>query len=132
MADVLVKQKIKYTIGEVAQTTGLSVDTLRFYEKTDVIGPIDRETGGRRCFSQNDLDWLGFVNCLKSTGMPLDSIREYRRLMKLGNSTAERRKELMVLHRDFLTRQMKELQSAMDHINYKIEFYDDILKGHSL
>ena len=129
MADLLEKKKTKFAIGEISQAVNLSVDTLRFYEKSNVIGPINRDSGGRRCFSQKDLDWLGFVNCLKSTGMPLDIIREYRRLMKEGDGTAARRKELMVLHKDYLEKQIIELQSAMNHINYKIEIYDEILKG---
>lgn len=131
MADLLEKKETKFSIGEVAHKAGLTVDTLRYYEKSQVIGPIDREAGGRRCFSQKDVDWLGFVNCLKSTGMSLDVIREYRRLMKEGDSTAARRKELMVFHKESLERQMIDLQNAMSQINYKIEFYDDILKGPS-
>lgn len=132
MADLLSKEKTeKLTIGDVVQETGLSADTLRFYEKSDVIGPIDREPGGRRCYSLQDLNWLEFVNCLKSTGMPLDTIREYRRLMKLGDETAARRKELMVEHRDYLNKQMVELKAAMEHIDWKIEFYDEILDSKS-
>jgi len=122
------------TIGDVARETGLSADTLRYYEKSEVIGPVDRERGGRRRYSRRDVEWLDFVNCLKSTGMPLDSIREYRRLMLLGNETAAQRKELMVQHKERLECEITKLQGAMNHINWKIEFYDEILdsESHSL
>lgn len=124
----------RLTIGDVAQETGLTVDTLRYYEKSEVLGPIRRDAGGRRCFTNKDLDWLDFVSCLKSTGMPLDSIREYRRLMQEGDETAAQRKELMIQHRESLEQQMANLQDAMDRINYKIDFYDEILnsKSHNL
>ncbi|MBN2657041.1 MAG: MerR family transcriptional regulator [Spirochaetales bacterium] len=120
-----------FTIGDVVRETGLSADTLRYYEKSQVIGPIDREGGGRRRYTRKDVEWLDFVNCLKSTGMALDTIREYRRLMLIGDETAAARKDLMVLHKKYLERQMAELQAAMNHINWKIEFYDDILNSES-
>lgn len=119
------------TIGAVSQETGLSVDTLRFYEKSEVIGPIQREPGGRRCFNEKDMNWLDFVNCLRSTGMPLDSIREYRRLMEMGDETAAARKELMIEHKRSLEKQMAALQEAMNRIEYKIDFYDEILNSSS-
>jgi DNA-binding transcriptional MerR regulator len=132
MSNVLEKEKTEsLSIGQVVETSGLSADTLRYYEKSEVIGPIERDSGGRRSYSRKDLDWLGFVTCLKSTGMPLDTIREYRRLMLLGDGTAARRKELMVLHKQYLEHQMTELQAAMNHINWKIEFYDEILESQS-
>ncbi|MBB6482110.1 MerR family transcriptional regulator [Spirochaeta isovalerica] len=132
MIDVAEREKTEsLTIGDAVKLTGLSADTLRYYEKSEVIGPIDREESGRRRYSRKDMEWLDFVNCLKSTGMPLDTIREYRRLMMLGNETAAQRKELMVLHKEYLEHQMTELQAAMNHINWKIEFYDDILNSSS-
>lgn len=123
-----------FSIGDVAEETGLTVDTLRFYEKSEVIGPIHRKHGGRRSYTKKDLDWLDFVTCLKSTGMSLDSIREYRKLMMEGDETAAKRKELMIQHRESLEQQMATLQEAMDRINYKIDFYDEILnsKSHNL
>jgi DNA-binding transcriptional MerR regulator len=132
MADLMEQEKLQYTIGDVSNMTGLSVDTLRFYEKSGVIGEVSRDRGGRRVFNKQNLDWLNFVSCLKSTGMSLDLIREDRDLMLQGDHTAPRRKELMVQHRELLKNQMKELKAAMDRINHKIEYYDEILQSHGI
>lgn len=121
-----------FTIGEVAEELNLSVDTLRFYEKSGVIGAVNRDRGGRRCFTERDKKWLGFVNCLKSTGMPLDKIRLYQKLMAEGDSTAIQRREIIVSHQKSLQQKMVEIQTALDRINHKVEFYDELIDSHGL
>lgn len=130
--DTVYKAKIYYTISEVSKMMSLSIDTLRFYEKTDIIGSIHRDSGGRRLYSEENLEWILFVCRLKNTGMPLDDIREYRKLLLEGDHTSSLRQQLMVQHKVRLEHQIDELQSALDLMNYKIRHYDNIIKNHGL
>ncbi|MBN2770702.1 MAG: MerR family transcriptional regulator [Spirochaetes bacterium] len=130
--DTVYKAKIYYTISEVSKMMSLSIDTLRFYEKTDIIGSIHRDSGGRRLYSEENLEWILFVCRLKNTGMPLDDIREYRKLLLEGDHTSSLRQQLMVQHKVRLEHQIEELQSALDLMNYKIRHYDNIIKNHGL
>ena len=61
-------------IGEAAQITGLSVDTLRYYERAGLIDPVRRERNGRR-YEETDLLWLAFLRRLRATGMPIAQVR---------------------------------------------------------
>lgn len=122
--------KIRYTIGEVSDMTDISIDTLRFYEKTGVTGKVQRDSGGKRIFSEEDLAWLEFVCRVKNTGMPLEQIRKYRQLLLEGVQTSPRRRDIMVEHKILLEKKLKELNSALDLINYKIKYYDDVMKEH--
>jgi len=120
------------TIGEVAEELNLTADTLRFYEKTGVTPKISRDSGGRRVYREEDKKWLGFVNCLKSTGMPLDKIRLYQKLMEDGDNTAVKRREILIEHQQELISMISELNGSLDRINHKVEFYDDLIKDHGL
>jgi DNA-binding transcriptional MerR regulator len=69
------------SIGAVAELTGLSIDTLRYYERAGLLlDPAPRDTGGRRRYGQRDLDWIGGLIMLRETGM---SIADVRRIVVL-------------------------------------------------
>jgi DNA-binding transcriptional MerR regulator len=121
------KDKESYTIQQVSELTELSKDTLRFYEKEGILFPIARKVNGHREFNRQDLEWIRFIACLKSTGMPLSSIREYRDLLEQGEGTTESRKNIMVRHRQHVLMQIDTLRENLERINYKIRFYDKLL-----
>lgn len=111
---------------EIRSETGLSEDTLRYYEKDGILPEIFRLPNGHRQYDSHNLEWLKFVICLRSTGMPLKEIRRYKELMERGNSTIEERKELMICHRKNILNEIKTLNKALNSINYKINFYDSL------
>ena len=127
MADIL-EEKETFTIKAAAEATGLTHDTLRYYEKYGIIDWVSREPGGRRQYSGADIEWLKFVVCLKSTGMPLERIKDYKELMIRGDETAEERKSLLTDHRDSLMGKLEEIKEALQRINWKIEYYDEIIR----
>lgn len=63
------------SIGEVAAELGLSVETLRYYERAGLSAPA-RDSGGRRAYSEHDVGQLRLVTTLRHTGVPVDAIRQ--------------------------------------------------------
>ena len=117
-----------YTIQEVCQKTGLTAHTLRYYEKEGVLTGIRRSTGGFRQYSDEDLEWLGLICCLKNTGMPLQEIARFVRLAHEGDRTLEERVELLKDHQEKMKARMEEMQRYMDKINWKVNFFSEKLR----
>ncbi len=111
---------------EIISKTGLSSDTLRYYEKDGILSDIHRLPNGHRQYSRDDLEWLKFVLCLRSTGMSLKKIRKYKELMEKGSSTVKERRELLLCQKERLLKEMHTLQNALSAINYKITYYDSL------
>lgn len=109
------------TISEISQATGLSADTLRYYEKIELIKDVNRSSGGKRDYSQADLDHLNFINCMKKAGCTLEVIKQYIILYQAGNETISERVELLEEQKKALVAAMTELQESIDYIDYKIE-----------
>ncbi len=114
---------MSYSIAQAAQRSGLSIDTLRYYERIGLVEPPARDSGGRRCYSDEDLAWLDFLTRLRTTGMPIRMMREYAELRQAGIATASRRKQILVEHRRDVVERIAELRSSLDVLNYKIENY---------
>ncbi len=112
-----------YAIAEAAQRTGLSIDTLRYYERIELIDPPARDSGGRRVYSDEDLAWLEFLTKLRTTEMPIRLMREYAKLRHDG-STASRRKKILIEHRRDVLARIAELQACLEILNYKISHYE--------
>ncbi|MBF9016355.1 MULTISPECIES: MerR family transcriptional regulator [unclassified Oceanispirochaeta] len=115
-----------YSMKEVKDLTGLSDHTLRYYEKDGILAEIRRQKNGHRRYEKQDLDWLDFVICLRSTGMPLSTIRKYRELMEQGDSTAEERKDLLLEQKESLLEEITTLQDSLKRISFKIDYYDQL------
>lgn len=113
-----------YAIAEAAHRSGLSIDTLRYYERIQLIDPPARDSGGRRAYSDDDLAWLEFLTKLRTTGMPIRMMREYAKLRHQGMSTAGRRKQILVEQRTEVLSRIAELNSCLDVLNYKIANYE--------
>jgi DNA-binding transcriptional MerR regulator len=112
------------TIAEAAARTGVSVHTLRYYERAGlVVSPIDRTTGGRRRYQQLDLDWITVCTRLRATGMPIKTIRRYAELVAAGHGNEEERLALMEAHRAEVLARLDELQENLKLINHKIDVY---------
>lgn len=113
-----------YAIAEAAHRSGLSIDTLRYYERIQLIDPPRRDSGGRRAYSDDDLTWLEFLTKLRMTGMPIRMMREYAKLRHQGMASASRRKQILVEQRVEVLSRMAELNSCLDVLNYKITNYE--------
>jgi DNA-binding transcriptional MerR regulator len=117
---------MSYSIAEAARRSGLSIDTLRYYERIKLLDPPARDTAGRRAYSDDDLSWLEFLTKLRTTGMPIKMMREYASLRRHGAASAGRRKAILLEQRHAVAARIAELQSCMDILEYKITNYDQI------
>lgn len=112
------------TIGEVSAQTGLTTHTLRFYEQEGLfIGPVRRNSAGRRVFTPEEVEWLKVCTKLRSSGMPLPDIRKYAQMVLAGPGNEEERLEILRGHEERVRRQVADLQEALATIHGKVEIY---------
>ena len=114
------------TIQQVAQTTGLSVHTLRYYERCDLIAPIHRASNGHRRYSAQDIRWIQFLTKLRMTGMPIRQIQQYAMLLRQQPDAVQARRALLEAHRQTVVENLQELQENLAVIDWKIQHYKEI------
>jgi DNA-binding transcriptional MerR regulator len=112
------------SIAEAARRTGVSVHTLRYYERAGlVVTPVDRTHSGRRRYQQQDLNWITVCTKMRATGMPIKTIRRYAQLVSAGPGNEQERLALMETHRADVTAKLTELQENLKLIDHKIDVY---------
>lgn len=111
-----------YSIGEFSQLVGLPIDTLRFYEKQELVFPR-RDSSNRRCYTDNDIAWVEFIKRLKDTGMSIRSMQEYAKLRYQGDETIPQRLQLLFGQLDELHRQQDEINAHIRFIEQKMKTY---------
>lgn len=117
-------------ISEVSEQSGLSVDTLRYYEKIGLLPPVNRTDGGIRDYSEIDLKRVDFIKCMRSAGLPIEVLLAYFELVQQGDETIEARKEILLEQRAQLLARMAEMQETLDLLNHKIQVYENaVLKS---
>ncbi|MFD7066765.1 MerR family transcriptional regulator [Streptomyces sp. NPDC059913] len=117
------------TIGQVAERTGLSVHTLRFYEKEGLFAFPVRRVHGNRVYGEKDLEWLHLCTRLRASGMPLPAIREYATLVREGPTTLRARLALLHTHQQRLAARIEELASCSALISHKVALYEEQISG---
>lgn len=115
------------TISEAARATGLSAHTLRYYERTGLLEPVERGPDGRRRYSDEDLQRIRLLTMLRATGMPIRRIREYADLFRAGDSTHEQRLALLEAHREAVRDRVAETERNLELIDRKIDHYRERL-----
>jgi DNA-binding transcriptional MerR regulator len=113
-----------FSIKEAAEKTGLSADTLRYYEKAGLLDGVARNEGGHRRFAPADLNGLRFIQKLRTTGMPIREVRRYVELLRQGESTMVQRRNMLQSHGDRIRQQMSELARCLEIVEVKLEMYD--------
>lgn len=117
----------QYSIGEFAKIIGLSIPTLRYYEK-ELLIYSHRDKNNRRYYDDSDIAWAQFIIRLKQTGMSIKNMQEYASLRYKGDSTIPQRLRLLFLQLDELHRQQKEITQHIDFLEKKIKTYLGISK----
>lgn len=118
----------RLSIGQVAERTGLSVHALRFYEREGLFtDSVQRDTSGRRVYTEHDIEWLAVCTKLRASGMPLPAIRRYAELVRAGVGNEQQRIALLREHREQVLAQMAELTECLKLISYKVDFYEECL-----
>lgn len=116
----------RLSISGVAEATGLSTHTLRYYERAGLmLEAVDRASSSHRRYSESDVTWVLFLTKLRSTGMPIAQVREYVELARAGDETSADRMELLLRHRIAVLSQLEEITRSLAAIDYKIAVYKE-------
>src|ERR1700752_822710 len=125
-------QKDKLTIQEVAEATGLTTHTLRYYERIGLIHPINREENTRCCYTSDDVGWIDFLLKLRATGMSIKDMQRYAELQRRGDETLPERVEMLKSLRDKVEAHMEEMNEHLKLIYYKIDYYQKVVEDQML
>lgn len=119
---------MSYSIGQVAKMVGVTTHTLRYYEKEGLLPFVHKSGSGLRVFTDNDLNWLAMIECLKETGMPLKGIKQYIDWFIEGDSTLQQRLDMFRNQKQKVEAQIALYRKHLEKINYKIQMYEDAVK----
>lgn len=128
LTNTLIAMTTSLTIQQTAAATGLTVHTLRYYERIGLIDPIQRKDNKHRLYREEDILWIEFLLKLRSTGLPIQKMLRYAELRRLGNQqeSVSERKMLLEQHTLSLETTLAELQSNLAVMYKKIALYGDI------
>lgn len=118
-----------YTIKEVAEKMDISEHTLRFWAKSGFFPFVKRNQYNIRQFSDNDLEWVKIVKCLRSVGTENKAIKRYIDLCIVGDSTIEERYKIILGTKEKALMQMDELKKQLAILEYKENFYKNLIKN---
>jgi DNA-binding transcriptional MerR regulator len=110
------------TIRETALRTGLTTHTLRYYERLGLIIAA-RSPSGHRRYRKKDLEWIKVLICLRDTGMPIQRMIEFARLVREGESTIPNRVALLKRHRGEVLANLDRHRRYLQMIEQKIQSY---------
>lgn len=111
-------------IAEVSEKYDISSDTLRYYERIGLIVNVPRNKSGIRDYTQENLERIEFIKCMRNAGLSIESLLLYFDLYSQGDSTIDARHDLLLEERRKLERRMQEIQTSLDILNYKIGMYE--------
>ncbi|NNC11440.1 MerR family transcriptional regulator [Planctomonas sp. JC2975] len=114
------------TPSQAAANFGVSAETLRYWERADILSPVGRDASGRRAYSDDDLESIDVIKCLRQTAMPIRAIREFVELAREGDGTAHARLEVLRAHRERVIEDLRRQQEALRYIERKISYYEGI------
>lgn len=118
-----------YTMKQTCEKTNLPYETLKFYCNQGLVPNVKRDSNNHRIFDDKDVAWVQSLNCLKACGMSISEMKKYISLCLGGESTIPERKVILDTKRKDLVKQLKQVQDCIDYIDWKQEFYDDVLSG---
>lgn len=118
-----------YTMKQTCEKTNLSYETLKFYCNQGLVPNVKRDSQNHRIFDDRDIAWIQSLNCLKNCGMSISEMKEYIDLCLGGEATIPERKVILEIKRKSLAEQLKQVQDCIDYIDWKQNFYDDVLAG---
>ena len=118
-----------YTMKETCEKTGMTYEGLKFYCNEGLVPNVKRNKNNRRVFDDRNIGWLKGLMCLRRCGMSMKDMKIYMEYCLQGKKSIPERKVMLVATREELLSRMKELQDALDYIDGKQSFYDDVMAG---
>ncbi len=117
-----------YKISEVSKMFNIPVSTLRYYDKEGLFPSLKRESG-IRLFSNQDLEALRVIECLKRSGLEIKDIKLFMDWCKEGSSTYKNRYELIQNQKEKVIKEIEHLNKTLDMLKYKSWYYSKLLEG---
>lgn len=118
-----------YSMKETCEKVGMNYETLKYYCNEGLVPNVKRNENNYRVFDDNNIAWINSLSCLKNCGMSIEEMKEYLALCLKGESTIPERKIILDRKKEQLENKMKNLQKSLDYIDWKQNFYDDVLSG---
>ena len=118
-----------YTMMQVCREVDMTYQTLKFYCNEGLVPNVKRDKNNRRVFDERDVKWIKDLVCLKKCDMSIQEMKEYLALCLQGPSTILQRKEMLSRKKEALLSSIEELKGCVDYIDWKQDFYDDVLSG---
>ncbi len=116
-----------YTIGQVAKMFDLPISTLRYYDKQGLFPMLKRESGIRN-FSENEIEALRVIECLKKSGLEIKDIKLFMEWCSEGSTTYPNRFNLIHKQKEKVEAEIQELYKTLDMLNYKCWYYSQAIK----
>lgn len=120
---------MRYSIGEVASLAGISISTLRYYDREGLFPNLERGGGRIRKFTDTELETLGIIECLKTSGLSIKEIKLFLDWCQEGDSSLQKRRDLFYERLAVVKKQMDELQKTMNTLRFKCWYYDTALSS---
>ncbi len=118
-----------YSMKETCNQVGMSYQTLKFYCNEGLIPNVQRDKNNYRIFDENNINWIKSLVCLKKCGMSIDEMKKYLNLCLQGESTIPQRQKMLAEKKENLELKKKEIEDSMAFIDWKQNFYDEVLTG---
>ncbi len=113
---------MEYTISEVSKKTSLPISTIRYYDKLGLLVDLKKKNGIRK-FTDKDLASLYVIECLKKSNLELSEIKEFMKLVNLGDETLEDRRNFFIKQQEKIENKLKELEEVLNLVKYKCWYY---------
>ena len=114
-------------IKKVSELTGISADTIRYYERIGLIPPVTRNQSGIRDFTEREIGLLEFVRCFRKAGVSVEALIDYVTLLEEGEGTEEARLAILKEQAEKLDARLEELRAARERLAYKIDNYQELI-----
>lgn len=103
----------KHTIGYTAKAAGVSIDTVRYYEREGLLSKAARTMSGYRIYTPADIERLQFIRKAKALGFTLEDIAELLRLQD-GKGTRQQVRAKAKARVEDLNRKIREMTAIRD------------------
>lgn len=118
-----------FSISEIANGTGVSSHTLRYYERIGLLDPVERSNSGHRSYGDDDIGRIEFLTLLRQTGMPIQRMQDFMDLTRVGDETLPERIELLEQHLDDIEVQLENRRACETAVRNKLDIYRSLQPG---
>lgn len=118
-----------YSMKQACEQTGLTYDTLKFYCNEGLVPNVKRDKNNYRVFSDQDIEWIKSLSCLKNCGLSIVEMKEYLELCLKGEKTIPERQVILEDKLRELNHKIQKIEDSINYIHWKQSFYQDVLSG---